>query len=212
MKKAWVGLEKDLDAVSPVNLADRIKVPVFLAAGGKDTRAPQVHAERMDKALKRAGVPAETMSVADEGHGDFTAANTPGVRWPSCRRTWAVRRRNRGAVWAAGRCGRRARACSGFGLDLEIGLDAALDLHRHRLAATVQRLADLHPDPAFGDTVFLDVVALGAVEAHADATGQGGFIVEAIAGIDGQAVGRGVAHRGGSAGNARAHRIRGALP
>ena len=69
--KDWVGDKDALAEVSPVNLADRIKVPVFLASGGKDTRAPPVHTERMEKALKRAGVPVETLYYDDEGHGYF---------------------------------------------------------------------------------------------------------------------------------------------
>ncbi|WP_093140036.1 S9 family peptidase [Pseudoxanthomonas sp. GM95] len=71
----WVGDKDALAEVSPVNLADRIKVPVFLASGGKDTRAPPVHTERMEKALKRAGVPVETLYYADEGHGYFADAH-----------------------------------------------------------------------------------------------------------------------------------------
>ncbi|WCE02614.1 S9 family peptidase [Pseudoxanthomonas sp. JBR18] len=73
--KDWVGDKDALDEVSPVNLADRIKVPVFLASGGKDTRAPPVHTERMEKALKRAGVPVETLYYEDEGHGYFADAH-----------------------------------------------------------------------------------------------------------------------------------------
>lgn len=73
--KDWVGDKDALAEVSPVNLADRIKVPVFLASGGKDTRAPPVHTERMEKALKRAGVPVETLYYEDEGHGYFADAH-----------------------------------------------------------------------------------------------------------------------------------------
>jgi len=69
--KDWVGAPDALAEISPVNLADRIKVPVFLASGGKDTRAPPVHNERMEKALKRAGVPVQTLYYDDEGHGYF---------------------------------------------------------------------------------------------------------------------------------------------
>src|SRR6185437_8304429 len=77
----------------------------------------------------------------------------------------------------------------------EIRLDLALDLDGHRIAATVTGLAGLHADPAFADRVFLDVVALDIVEAHADAALQGLRIVEGAGRVDRQVVGRGIAHR-----------------
>src|SRR5690606_25144613 len=48
----WMGAREDLEQLSPVNLADRIKVPVFLAAGGADERAPIAHSRQMEKALQ----------------------------------------------------------------------------------------------------------------------------------------------------------------
>ena len=67
-----MALGKDgLAETSPVNLADRIKVPVLLAAGGADERAPVEHTEAMERALKAAGVPVETLIYRDEGHGFF---------------------------------------------------------------------------------------------------------------------------------------------
>lgn len=71
----WLGERDSLAARSPVNLAARIRVPVFLAAGGKDERAPIEHTERMEKALKKAGVPVESLYVATEGHGFYTEAH-----------------------------------------------------------------------------------------------------------------------------------------
>lgn len=68
----WMGEAESLPARSPVTLADRIKVPVFLAAGGKDERAPVVHTEKMEKALKSAGVPVESLYFPTEGHGFYT--------------------------------------------------------------------------------------------------------------------------------------------
>lgn len=68
----WLGDRETLAVRSPSNLADRIKVPVFLAAGGKDERAPIEHSQRMEKALKRAGVPVETLYYPNEGHGFYT--------------------------------------------------------------------------------------------------------------------------------------------
>jgi dipeptidyl aminopeptidase/acylaminoacyl peptidase len=68
----WIGEPSQLGAISPVNQAARIKVPVFLAAGGQDERAPIEHSERMEKALRNAGVPVETLFVRTEGHGFYT--------------------------------------------------------------------------------------------------------------------------------------------
>ena len=70
--KQWVGDRTELAAVSPVNLADRIKVPVFLAAGGEDERAPIQHTKRMEAALRKAGVPVEALYYPTEGHGFYT--------------------------------------------------------------------------------------------------------------------------------------------
>lgn len=71
----WLGERDALGAVSPVNLAGRIKAPVFLAAGGKDERAPIAHSKKMEKALKEAGVPVETLYFPTEGHGFYTDAH-----------------------------------------------------------------------------------------------------------------------------------------
>lgn len=60
-----------LDETSPNKLASRIKAPVFLAAGGEDVRAPQDHSEAMEKALRAAGVPVETLYYPTEGHGFY---------------------------------------------------------------------------------------------------------------------------------------------
>ncbi len=67
--------KEDLEAYSPARLADRIKVPVFLAAGGKDERAPVAHTEAMERALKSAGVPVQALIYPTEGHGFFVEEN-----------------------------------------------------------------------------------------------------------------------------------------
>jgi dipeptidyl aminopeptidase/acylaminoacyl peptidase len=68
----WLGDRDDMAAISPTTLAHRIKVPVFLAAGGKDLRAPVEHTEQMEKALKKTGVPVESLYFPNEGHGFYT--------------------------------------------------------------------------------------------------------------------------------------------
>ena len=71
----WIGKPADLGAVSPNLVADRIKVPVFLAAGGEDMTAPVEHTRKMEAALKKAGVPVQSLYKPTEGHGFFTEEN-----------------------------------------------------------------------------------------------------------------------------------------
>jgi dipeptidyl aminopeptidase/acylaminoacyl peptidase len=73
--RQWLGPKDALTAVSPTRLADRIKAPVFLAAGGEDDRAPVQHSRRMEQALKAANVPVETLYYPKEGHGFYVEAN-----------------------------------------------------------------------------------------------------------------------------------------
>ncbi len=69
----WVGDDMAaLAAVSPNRMAERIKVPVFLAAGGEDEVAPVEHTRMMEAALKKAGVPVESLYYDTEGHGFYT--------------------------------------------------------------------------------------------------------------------------------------------
>ena len=68
----WVGPVESLAGRSATDLAARIKVPVFLAAGGEDTIAPEAHTKKMERALEAAGVPVETLYYPTEGHGFFT--------------------------------------------------------------------------------------------------------------------------------------------
>jgi dipeptidyl aminopeptidase/acylaminoacyl peptidase len=72
----WVGKDTDaLSAASPNRFAERIKVPVFLAAGGEDEIAPIAHTKMMEKALLKAGVPVETLYYDTEGHGFYVEAH-----------------------------------------------------------------------------------------------------------------------------------------
>lgn len=73
--REWIGERNALGAVSPNRMAGRIKVPVFLAAGGEDERAPIEHSRMMERALIAAGVPVETLYYPTEGHGFYVEAN-----------------------------------------------------------------------------------------------------------------------------------------
>lgn len=62
----------DLASRSPTTLAARIKVPVFLAAGGRDVRAPKAQTEEMADALRAAGHPADAVIIEpQEMHGFY---------------------------------------------------------------------------------------------------------------------------------------------
>lgn len=67
----WIGEGEALAATSPSNMAGQIKVPVFLAAGGQDERAPIEHSELMERRLKAADVAVETLYYKTEGHGFY---------------------------------------------------------------------------------------------------------------------------------------------
>ena len=73
--REWIGERTALAGVSPNRMADRIKVPVFLAAGGEDERAPIAHSKMMERALRKAGVPVETLYYDTEGHGFYVEAH-----------------------------------------------------------------------------------------------------------------------------------------
>ena len=65
-------LDKDIDrikAVSPVELASRIKAPVLMAYGAADIRVVPEHGTRMRSALERAGAKPEWILATGEGHG-----------------------------------------------------------------------------------------------------------------------------------------------
>lgn len=62
---------KALAAESPVNLADKVKVPVFMAHGTKDETTELDQAERMRDALKSVGNAPEWLLTKNEGHGFY---------------------------------------------------------------------------------------------------------------------------------------------
>jgi dipeptidyl aminopeptidase/acylaminoacyl peptidase len=58
-----------LEQWSPVNHADQIKAPVFMAYGRRDPRVNIKHLTEMENAMDAAGAQYETMIKVDEGHG-----------------------------------------------------------------------------------------------------------------------------------------------
>lgn len=66
---------EELHRQSPVNMADQIKVPVLLAHGGEDRRAPAFQVEAMQQALQEAGHDPQWIFHRAEGHGFFAQAN-----------------------------------------------------------------------------------------------------------------------------------------
>lgn len=60
---------KRLEATSPVNFADRIRVPLLMAYGKNDPRVPINQAYDIERALKRSKVPYQLIIEEDEGHG-----------------------------------------------------------------------------------------------------------------------------------------------
>ena len=61
--------EEFLKAVSPVFLADRIKVPLFVAQGAKDPRVNINESNQIVESLRNRGVFVEYMVKENEGHG-----------------------------------------------------------------------------------------------------------------------------------------------
>lgn len=55
--------------VNPLDNADKVGVPIFLAYGASDRRVPLVHGTDFRAALDRAGKPYEWVVYPDEGHG-----------------------------------------------------------------------------------------------------------------------------------------------
>lgn len=65
----------ELAAHSPVNLAARIRIPVLLAHGEQDERAPFAQAKAMRAALEKAGNAPDWMAVPREAHGFYKDEN-----------------------------------------------------------------------------------------------------------------------------------------
>jgi len=67
--------EKLLRSMSPVNYIEKIKIPLLLAHGEEDERAPFEHVERLREALDKANKPYEWFVVDKEGHGFYNPEN-----------------------------------------------------------------------------------------------------------------------------------------
>lgn len=65
-----------LTRISPLANVSRLKVPVFIAAGARDTRVPIAQAEILVKALKGTGTPVWYVRFEDAGHLQLTAATS----------------------------------------------------------------------------------------------------------------------------------------
>jgi dipeptidyl aminopeptidase/acylaminoacyl peptidase len=76
MQRAFGSTRAEQDAMSPINHADKITIPVMLAAGARDPRCPPENTEAMYKALERAGNKPEDMFIASgEMHGFYKLEN-----------------------------------------------------------------------------------------------------------------------------------------
>lgn len=60
---------------SPINFAERIKVPLLVIQGGADPRVPPSEAEQIIEVLKREGKSCVYKLYPDEGHGIFKESN-----------------------------------------------------------------------------------------------------------------------------------------
>jgi dipeptidyl aminopeptidase/acylaminoacyl peptidase len=61
--------ETKLRAISPINFADKITVPVLIIQGKNDRIVPPRQARKMVTALEKAGRSPESLFISDEGHG-----------------------------------------------------------------------------------------------------------------------------------------------
>lgn len=76
MLRAFGATRAEQNAMSPVNHADRLKLPVYLAAGARDRRCPPEHTEAMARALTAAGNPPEGVIIqSGEEHGFYKEEN-----------------------------------------------------------------------------------------------------------------------------------------
>ena len=67
--------KEKLQAASPINLADKIKMPVLLVHGEYDGVVDVAQSEDMAKALRKAGNSPEYLELERQGHSDWTLEN-----------------------------------------------------------------------------------------------------------------------------------------
>lgn len=75
--KAFFGdvAQDDVAQYSPARMAGKINIPVFLAAGEKDTTCPPEQSKAMFEALQKVGTPVELKIYEGEGHGNVLKVN-----------------------------------------------------------------------------------------------------------------------------------------
>ncbi len=66
---------EDRRRASPVTYLDRLKTPLFIVHGEEDARVPVDHARELMKKLEAAGIEAQYMEKANEGHGFYKEEN-----------------------------------------------------------------------------------------------------------------------------------------
>ncbi len=66
---------KRLHEVSPVHIADRIKIPVLLIHGSTDWAVPIAQSEAMKRALEKLGRNVELLEIHEEGHSNWSENN-----------------------------------------------------------------------------------------------------------------------------------------
>lgn len=82
LRRAEYGDERDpamqavFDEISPLNHADRITAPLFVAQGKNDPRVPYTEAEQIVKAVRGNGQPVWYLLFDDEGHGFAKKSNS----------------------------------------------------------------------------------------------------------------------------------------
>lgn len=74
--RAFGRTRAEQDAMSPINYANQLKLPIYLAAGARDERCPPEHTEAIAKALTAAGNAPEGMIIqSGEAHGFYKEEN-----------------------------------------------------------------------------------------------------------------------------------------
>ena len=76
LMRAFGRTRAEQDAMSPINYASQLKLPIYLAAGARDERCPPEHTEAIAKALTAAGNAPEGMIIqSGEAHGFYKEEN-----------------------------------------------------------------------------------------------------------------------------------------